>query len=291
MLICFERELDAGLLDRRPFKFRHKLMGHPALSLKSLEQSIPELPPERVKYSSGLLKNGDHFEEAYRTHRNGLSLEATIEMIRTSDSYIMVREPEIHPTFKELHRELIDDVATLLRQAGLGATPVRPRLYLFIASPNAFTPFHIDRNSTLLMQFQGSKEIAVFPSWDERVVRAVDQEDYVGYAPQPLPWRQESDSLAHKFRFTPGDALHIPFVAGHYVQNDPEDVSVSLSIIFNTPRTETQLRAMGFNRHLRAPMARVGLEPYPVGKAFWRDQLKSSLVRAKSGVTRMLLGQ
>lgn len=287
MLNCFEGELDIGLLDRRPFKFQHKLMGHPALSLQSLEQSIPELPTERVKYSSGLLKNGDHFEEAYRTHRNGLSLEETIEKIRTSDSYIMVREPEIHPTFRELHRELSADVATLMRQAGLGATPIRPRLYLFIASPNAFTPFHIDRNSTLLMQFQGSKAIAVFPSWDERVVRTIDQEDYAGYAPQPLPWRKESDILAHKFRFTPGEALHIPFVAGHYVQNDPDDVSVSLSIIFNTPRTETQLRAMGFNRQLRAAMARLGLQPYPAGKVFWRDQVKSSLVRAKSGLNRL----
>lgn len=288
MLRCFANDIDLKSLDREPFKFRHKLLDHPALSLERLAEVIPALPSQHVKYSSGLLKNGDHFEEAYRTHRNGLSLQETIERIRTSDSYVMVREPEAHESFKDLHRELTADVQVLMKQAGISGQPINPRLYMFIASPGAFTPFHIDRNSTLLMQFRGSKEIAVLPAWDERVVKAGDREDYVGYAPQPLPWDPQADQLARKFSFTPGEALHIPFVAGHYVRNGTQDVSVSMSIIFNTPRTQALIHALGFNRRLRAPMARFGMSPAPVGKAFWRDSLKSGIVVAKMRVNRLL---
>jgi len=288
MLRCFDDGIDLKSLDREPFKFKHKLLEHPALALQRLAEVIPALPAQQVKYSSGLLKNGDHFEEAYRTHRNGLSLQETIESIRTSDSYVMVREPEVHDNFKELHRDLTADVQTLMKQAGISGEPINPRLYMFIASPGAFTPFHIDRNSTLLMQFRGSKEISVLPAWDERVVTAGDREDYVGYAPQPLPWNPEVDMLARKFSFAPGEALHIPFVAGHYVRNGTEDVSVSMSIIFNTSRTQAQIRALGFNRRLRAPMARLGMSPTPVGQAFWRDSLKSGIVVAKMRVNRLL---
>ena len=40
--------------------------------------------------------------------------------------------------------------------------------------------------------------------------------------------------FANKFAFAPGEAIHIPFVGGHYVKNGPEDVSISLSFFFGT---------------------------------------------------------
>lgn len=290
MFNCFEGGLDLDKLDREPFTFKHKLMQHPALSLENLERVIPALPEAHIKYSSGKLRNGDAFEAAYKTHRNGMSIDETIHTIRTSDSYIMVREPEVHASFHELHHELTADVAVLMKQAGWGGNVLDPRLYMFIASPGAFTPFHIDRNSTLLMQFRGRKEIAVFPAWDDDVVSASDREDYVGYANKPLPWHEEMDPRAARFDFGPGDALHIPFLSGHYVRNSLDDVSISLSIIFNSARTAHQIRALSLNRRVRPLLGRLGLTPRPVGQAYWRDTVKSTLFRVGGRVGRMLRG-
>jgi hypothetical protein len=50
---------------------------------------------------------------------------------------------------------------------------------LFIVSPNAMTPFHFDRCSNFLMQIRGSKEVAVFPNFNEEVVPAAECESYM----------------------------------------------------------------------------------------------------------------
>jgi|APLak6261678615_1056124.scaffolds.fasta_scaffold00798_3 hypothetical protein len=284
MLTCFEETPDFGSLDREAFTFTHKLMGHPALSLENLGRAIPALPPAQVFYSSGKLDKSDDFDRAHLDRRNGLTIEETIERIRTSDSYVMVRQPETDASFKELYRQLIDDVSTLMKRRGVGAAPSDPMLYLFIASPNSLTPFHIDRYSTFLMQFRGRKTVSVFPMWDERVVTAEESEGFMAQSGVRPKYRPESESLGTAFDFSPGQAVHIPFMAGHHVKNGPDDVSVSLSIIFNTRETVAMSKAMVLNHKLRG----AGLKPKPVGHSEWRDLGKSLVYRSLSKVRRTL---
>ena len=290
MLTCMDGQIDASKMDRETFKFHHKLMDHPALQLDTLVRVIPELPADHVKYSKGLMKNGDDCENAYREQRNGLSLVETIENIRTSDSYIMVRSPQVHEAFHGVFRDLSGDVEQLLKQqfGHQEKLLLSPQLYMFIASPNGHTPFHIDRNSTMLLQFRGSKEMVIFPQWSEDVVTAERREAYAAYDSTKLPWSEEMDRLAQRFDFQPGDGLHIPFMAGHYVRNGPSDVSISMSIIFNTPESNAQLNALRFNHRVRGWMKPIGLQPTPVGRESGRDVLKSNLWRAHLKVQRML---
>lgn len=166
---CFEESSSLNLLDRETFKFQHKLMGHPALSLENLARVLPALSDGRVKHSKGFLKNGDDFETVMcKDPVRTLTIEETIEQIRVSDSYIMVDGPEEDASFKDLYRELIGDVEQVMRRCGVGNQVTDPRLFMFIASPNSITPFHIDRYSNFLMQFRGSKEVSVFLSGTTR---------------------------------------------------------------------------------------------------------------------------
>jgi hypothetical protein len=200
----------------------------------------------------------------------------------------MVRSPEVDRSFKELYQELVADVETLIRQRGVGSKAVDPQLYLFIASPNSITPFHIDRYSTFLMQFRGSKEVCVFQPWDDRVVAPANREAYVSYTNTHLPWSPKVDVLATKYLFKPGEALHIPFVSGHHVRNGSEDVSISMSIIFNTRETMIWRRALNFNHKLRPVLSHFGLKPAPIGVNFWRDTAKSYLQRPMSRAMKFL---
>lgn len=284
-MTCFADDIQRDLLDREAFTFRHKLMGHPALSLENLGRAIPALPSSQVFYSSGKLDRGDDFDRAHVDHTNGLSIEETIETIRTSNSYIMVRSPEADLSFQPLFRELVGDVEALIRHRRAGQKAHGAMLYLFIASPDSITPFHIDRYSTVLMQFQGSKEVAVFPQWDDRVVPSDVREGFVAHAGVRPVWRAEAEGLGTTFRFAPGDALHIPFVAGHHVRNGPDDVSISMSIIFNTDETQSQTRAMVLNQKLRQGLH---LRPHPVGTAAWRDAVKSGVWRTSARVAHAL---
>jgi hypothetical protein len=293
MSTCFGPGADAELLDRQPFKFHHGLLGHPALTLENLARVIPALPQKNVTYSNALLKTSDDFEGTFDKRPTGRSIEETIESIRVSDSYVMVNSPQLHPSFAELYKELISEVQGLMKARGLGTVAVDPKLFLFIASPNSITPFHIDRYSTFLMQFRGSKQVYVFAPWDERVVSAPHCEAYVAYRNTKLPWRDENDSLANCYDFQPGDAVHIPFVAGHHVRNGPDDVSISMSIIFNTPQTVAWRGALNFNYRARRILSRVGMAPTAVGNEAHalRDAAKSQVWGAVSTVQKALQRQ
>jgi len=284
-MTCLADDIRRDLLDRDAFTFQHRLMGHPALSLENLGRVIPALPSSQVFYSSGKLDRGDNFDRAHVEHANGLSIEETIENIRTSDSYIMVRAPESDPSFRPLFRELVADVENLIRERRVGQKAHGAMLYLFIASPNSVTPFHIDRYSTILMQFRGSKDVTVFPQWDERVVSSDTREGFVAHSGARPVWRPQAEALGTTFRFAPGDALHIPFVAGHHVRNGPDDVSISMSIIFNTDETRSQTRAMVLNHKLRQGLR---LRPHPVGMTPWRDAVKSGLWQTSSRLAHAL---
>lgn len=277
MFSCFGSGADSMKLDREAFKFQHKLMGHPALSLENLAHVIPALPKHHVMYSGRMLQTNDDFETTFRERPVDRSIEETIENIRCSDSYIMVSSPQVHASFAALYKELIADVEVLMRARGVGKIALTPKLYLFIASPNSVTPFHLDRYSTFLMQFRGSKQVCVSSPWDERVVTAKDCEAYVAYENTRLPWSPEKDSISTMFDFNPGEALHIPFVAGHHVRNGSDDVSISMSIIFNTEQTMAWRSALNFNHRARKVLGRVGLSPSRVGMHPIRDAAKAHM--------------
>lgn len=283
MLRCFDDGVDASLVDRGPFVCGHKLMGHPALSLESLCRVLPRLPPGQVMYATRRLATGDNFEKTFRQRPLDRSVAETIETIRESDSYIMVNSPQVDEGFAELYQDLIHDVESLMWERGVGDKAISPKLYLFIASPNSVTPFHIDRYSTFLMQFRGSKWVTVSDPWDERVVTSPDRENYVSYVSTQLPWTPEKDGISSRYWFEPGQALHIPFVAGHHVHNGPDDVSISMSIIFNTPQTVDWRDALNFNQRARKVLRRVGMGPGPVGVDPDRDAMKAKLWRTWAG--------
>ena len=277
MTNCFAEDIRSDLLDKAPFKFHHQLLEHPALSLENLARVLPTLPQQQVMYSKGLLDVADDFESTFRKKPRDRTLEETIDSIRTSDSYIMVRSPEVDPSFADLYKALCGEVASLMKTRGVGSMPLQAQLYLFIASPNSITPFHIDRYSTFLMQFRGSKTVTVGTPWDDRIVSQPDREAYVVREKTKLPWSSQLDEFSTAFEFSPGEALHIPFIAGHHVCNGPEDVSISMSIIFNTEESVRWRNAISFNHILRKQLNKVNLTPNSIGQSDWRDALKSRM--------------
>lgn len=271
---CFAEEgMPIDQFDRQAYKFKHKLLGHPALSLENLANVIPALNKHQVMFTDRMLETAADFEGTFRERPRDRSIEETIERIRTSDSYIMVKSPEYHESFRDLYADLVSDVEQTMRLRGISGHALDAQLYLFIASPNSITPFHIDRYSTFLMQFRGSKQVTVFPPWDEKVVSRRDREAYVAYTSTRLNWSPSLDALGETYQFSPGDSLHIPFVAGHHVRNGPEDVSISLSIIFNTPETRVQLAAMRWNHWLSKTS---GIKSTPVPGGRLRDRTKAT---------------
>lgn len=286
MYQCFNTDIQPDSLDKAPFQFSHRLMGHPALELGNLATALPALG-ERVMYSKGLSNLGANLDRAHLDEQNGLSIEETIEQIRTTPSYIAVRGPEHHPSFQDLHRVMCEDIAKLMRTNGTGRLPENAEMWLFIASPGAITPFHFDRFSNFLLQFRGSKEVAVFEPWNDEVITATQYEAYTARNDRQMDWADEKDRFAHKFHFHPGQAIHIPFLGGHYVKNGPEDVSISMAIFYDTDQTRRFKQALFINDLLRRRAARFGWQPRAVNSAGSLDGFKSGLYPVVKGVASL----
>mgnify|MGYP002780798897 CR=1 FL=1 len=281
---AFPDGLDASALDRRGYLARHGLLGHPALSLENLATVVPRLPPSDVFHSNGRLDLGNSLDSAHVDHRPAERLEEAIVRLRDVQAYIMVRSPERDASFRELHDALCAEMNAHLRDAGQQGAISDAKLYLFIASPNAVTPFHIDRYSTFLLQFRGTKEVTVFTPWDPEVVSDLDTERYVRHDTGRPGWRPELASRGTTFTFRPGEALHIPFVAGHHVCNGADDVSISMSVIFRTPETRTLTSALNFNRRLRRALGPLGNRVHPIRPG---DRWSLAKGRAWDGLRRL----
>jgi len=275
-LLGTEEHVDTTRLDREPFQFRHGLMDHPALSLRSLAEVLPALPPDQVMYSRKLDDLSTNFDTAHIDYKNGLSIEETIENIRTSSSYIAVRKPETHPVFKALATALAHDIGALMRRQGTGTKPEDLELWLFIASPNAITPFHFDRFSNFLLQIRGGKQLAVFKPWNHEVLDPRAYESHVARVEPRMDWHPDKDRFAMKYQLAPGQGVHIPFLGGHYVQNGPEDASITLSVFFHNDETERWSRALLTNHILRKRLGRFGFTPNAVHTPASRDALKAA---------------
>ena len=137
----------------------------------------------------------------------------------------------------------------------------------------------------------GTRWSALFftpPGFDVRPVQAALQEAVDAVDAHMSTWKPDSETLGTSFHFAPGEALHIPFVAGHYVKNGADDVSISMSIIFNTRDTAHRIRALLFNQRVRPAMTSLGLSPAPVGRHAFVDALKSQTYRAASWLARSM---
>lgn len=266
-----------ALYDRESFTTTHQLADHPLLKVDALAAMIQRLPRERVFYSSGTVDRDADFDRASIEHPPKLELHEAMKDLERADSYIMVNGPETDPEYQPLFRDILGTIESYTQSFDPDIRD--PMLYLFISSPNSTTPFHVDRYITFLMQITGKKKLYVWSPNDRETVSEEAMEVLFADPSQRsplLPPGRENHCKEHSL--SPGECLHIPFTAPHWVKNGDE-VSISLSIIFRTRRTDRMRNAYQMNYQLRR---RLGWPPFPVGQSPLRDHSKDLLLRTYS---------
>jgi hypothetical protein len=255
-----------------PFLVRHRLTDHELFSLPRLVELSKSLPASQVEYNAGEVPVG---LDPARTPRNGLSPEETIRRIEECRSWLVLKRVEDDPAY----RRLLEDCLAEVRAASprLTAGMCEPHAFIFVSSPGAVTPYHMDPEENFLLQLRGTKTMSVFDPADRSIVSAPEIERFLSGAHRNLAYSENYQRKAQLFDLKPGLALHVPFAAPHWVQNGPS-VSISFSITFNTRASMRALHAHRLNAQLR----RWGVEPAPVGRSTLRDGLKQFVSRATS---------
>ncbi len=270
-------ELPAGApFGRLPFTVRHALAGHPLFTLPRLCALAAALPRDHVEWNVGELPV-DH--DPALTPANGLSPEETIRRISEQSSWLVLKYAERDPEVRDLLEACLRDVRRVsdLVEPGM----CEPHAFIFVSSPGAVTPYHIDPEQNFLLQVRGHKRIHVWDPADRASLPEAELERFLGGGHRNLPFDPSFTPRARAFDLGAGQGVHVPVTAPHWVQNGPEP-SVSFSITFRTRASLAREAAVKVNGMLR----KMGVVPTPVGRSRLVDDLKSRGYEAARLVAR-----
>ncbi len=263
----------ASRFNKLPFAFDHGLADHPLFETSRLVKLAKSLPSQDIYFCTGDI-------EASEKWRNlgppSSTVEEAIEGIERSGSWVILKRVGQDPEFAELHGQcmtaLEEELGRPIREAG--AREVEG--FIFLASPDAVTPFHIDAECSLLYQIRGSKTIHVFDPLDRSVLPSEEIEQFYSGDLQAANYKPEYQDRSHEVRLEPGTGVHLPVIAGHWVKND-SNVSVSFTTSFINPSDRSRRRIYRTN-HLLRRIAR--MDPSDPGKNAAWDWLRNQSGRA-----------
>jgi hypothetical protein len=262
----FDPEVFRRGYNREPFQFKHRLADEELLQVEALLRLAQRLPEHQVGWHRADISMGTSFYEAQNLHPSELPLEQALKDIEVSGSYVLIRNPEKDPEYGEFLAPLWDEIEQL-------SDPLDPGMcykgcFIFIASPGAVTPFHIDRVMNFHCQIIGRKTIYI---WDPEDRTALPQDvlehcvadPYSGYHP---PFEESFKERATACPQAPGIGVHHPWAAPHAVNNGDE-VSVSVAITFRSAASVRRAALLRANYSLR----KRGMTPTPPGESRIKD--------------------
>ena len=257
---------------KQPFGLRHRLAHHPLFALPRLIELAKCLPARFVEYNAGDVPIS---LDPAKTPRNGLSPEETVRRIEECRSWLALRNAEQDPDYRALLHRVVDEVRPHVQDAIHDAGA-----FIFVSSPGAVAPYHMDPEENLLFQIRGSKRVHIFDPSDRSLLSQEELERFYSGAHCNLVYREAYAPKARAFDLAPGEGVHIPLTAPHWVRNGGE-VCISFSVTLYT----RDCYRVSHVHHMNARLRRWGIRPSPVGQSALRDGLKQLYLRAE---TRLL---
>lgn len=239
-----------------PHKLVHRLRDHPLMQLDALAVLGEALSDSSVEYNRADLPLGLNGEKA---PANGIGIGETIRNIASSGSWAALKNIEQIPAYADLLHTLLKELRPTI-EARTGAM-LKPQGFVFVTSPNGVTPYHFDPEHNILLQLMGSKVMTLFPAGDARFAPDQTHESYHTGGGRELFWRDELRPGGKEWSLHPGEALYVPVMSPHFVNNGPAP-SVSLSITWRSEWSFAEADARAFNGLLR----KLGLNPRAPGR-------------------------
>lgn len=269
---------------KRPFMVRHPLADHPLFTIEALT-TVAEKAAKRkgdLWADAGDLSLTDKWGSVPEPD---MPIPKLIDRIETAGAWIVMKHIEVDPAYKKL----LDEYEAFVREiAGPEVSKMlsQAEMLVFITSPNRKTPYHFDAEVNFVVQVHGSKDIWVCDPNDRTVTTEREIEEYYGGTISAGTFKPHALEVAQKFPLHPGDAVHVPSHAAHWVQNH-NNVSVTLSL--NMEYSHWRCADIYYANH---KLRRLGLSPRTPGSSLVADGSKAAVVgtmrAAKKAAERML---
>jgi len=259
---------------------RHELMAHPLLQLPKLVELARRLPT--VRYHDDRAEPNTSFTDAPRTHRVDLPPHEVVANIENAHAWLALHNIQNDQEYRGLVDEVLDHLRPRVETRDPG---MHHRAgWIFVTSPHALTPYHMDHEHNFILQVRGTKTINVWDPLDREVVTERSLELFHhDYSRELVVYQEEFQARAHVFDVKPGMGAYMPLTSPHLVKNGP-DVSITVSFTYYTSETRRREMLHKVNHRLRS----IGLQPRPVGSRPVVDSAKYHLVSRFDQAKRIL---
>lgn len=248
---------------------RHNWMDHPLLQLDNLIALAERLAAQgAIRSHSAVADFHTSFVDAPKTHPPKLTPVETIKRIEEAQAWMALHNVQNDPLYRTLVDEILDEVMPRTEKKDPG---MHGRAgWIYITSPNAVTPYHMDHENNFILQCLGKKKVYVWEPLDREVVTERSLELFhTKHSRELVVFRDDFLQRAHAYDFEPGIGAYMPSTAPHLVKNGP-GVSITISLAYYTRAIrQTKLLYKG-NYKLRE----LGLTPHPIGEDGLRGRLR-----------------
>lgn len=252
-------------IHRSAFRLTHGLTRNPLFTVEALVELAKARPD--VYMDAGNVSVTDKWG---KIPMPDMPAWQVINRIETSGAWIIMKGVEADPRY----RPVLEEFATFVRET-VGADCAKllrkPEMLILITSPNRITPFHFDAEVNFLVQVHGSKDVWICDPADRTITTEAEIERYYAWTITAGTYKPHAEERAAKFVLHPGEAVHIPTHAAHWVKNH-DNVSVSLSLNFEFP-SWLQADVFRTNYYLR----KLGVSPRPPGRSLLADRTKAPI--------------
>ncbi len=258
----------AARFDRLPFALSHNLADSPLFELPrliELAKTLWALGQGKVLFNEG----DSSFEKRWdEIPGKALSFIQGLRNIQNSGSWVLLKSIQEDPEYNECVDRCIRELS-VLTGVDLAKEITWMEGYIFIASPGAVTPHHIDHETNFLLQIHGEKNLNVCDPADRSLLFEEEIEKYYVGDLSAARLKSISQDKAYVLPLAPGSGAHIPSKGPHWVRNG-DDYSVSFSLNFCMRNTDLSSRVYQCNHYLR----QFDLKPTPPGRSALKDRLK-----------------
>jgi hypothetical protein len=264
--------------NRADFRFSHLLANHPLFDLPRLVELAKTMPAKGLTIETSDPEVDAHYASIPSSEIPSAEL---LDRIENGGAWMVIRKAMLCPEYAVLIDRGLDEFQELTG----GKLPKKMfsrGIEIFVTSPNRKTFYHIDQGCKLFLQIRGEKEFHLFDRYDREVLPEEELERFWTVDLRAAVYKPQYQDRAHTYDLKPGDGIHIPVNAPHWVQNN-NDVSVSLSIHFRYKESElANIYRMNFL------LRKLGLKPVPPGRSAIRDVIKGSVLGRSFDLARKL---
>ncbi len=246
----------------------HDLCEHPLFQLAELKLLGQRLEAaDQVRSHSSLAKADTSFEKAPELHPTRKKANEMLADVEKAEAWMSLLNVQTDRVYRTLVDEVLDGVKSLIESKDPGMCYRGG--WIFVSSPNAVTPYHMDMEHNFILQIRGKKRVYVWDPLDRSVVSERGQELFLTrHSRELVKFSEELRAKAMVFDLEPGQGAYMPSTSPHMVENG-DNASVTMSFTYYTAATRRKNLVYRGKSHLR----RLGIDTRPFGQSKAQDEL------------------